>query len=183
MKMDDEKIVELYFARNEDAIRETDRSYGRELFAFSFRILANREDAEENLDDTYLSTWNAIPPTRPVNLAAFLHRICRNHALNRLERSKTAKRGAAVAELTAELANCIPGGDVEADVQARELGRLLTAFLKQLPGQERYIFVARCFYLDSPESIAKDLGCSAGRVRTILYRTRLHLKEFLARNE
>ena len=180
--MSDSDIIDLYFARDEDAIRFTDISYGKKLSAFACRILASPEDAEECRSDTYLSAWNSIPPERPRSLLSYLLKICRNHALDRLDHRKAKKRGAVVVELTEELANCIPGGSVEEEADAREIGRLLSAFLKGLPKEERYIMMARCFSLKTTAEIAGVLGCREGRVRTILYRTRKQLKSFLEEN-
>ena len=181
-QMEDEDIISLYFARDEDAIRYTDISYGRRLLNLAYRVLASHEDARECKSDTYLSAWNTIPPTRPLCLSSYLLKICRNHALDRLDRKRTKKRGAVLVELTAELANCIPGGSVEEEVDAREIGRLLSAFLKKLPEEERYIMMARCFSLKTTAEIASTLVCREGRVRTILYRTRKQLKNYLEVN-
>ena len=180
--MDDDEIIGMYFARDEEALRETDRVYGRDLLRLALRLLGNREDAEENRDDTYLTAWNTIPPVRPRSLAAFLYKICRNHALDRIDSRKTRKRSAVLVELTDELANCIPGGSVEEEIDAKETGRLLSAFLKRLSWEERYIMMARCFQMESIGSIAEVLGSSQGRVRTILYRTRKRLKQYLEEN-
>ena len=181
-RMTDEEIVGLYFARDEEAIRESDRAYGKTLYRLSMRILADREDSEENKDDTFLTAWRSIPPAKPVHLAAFLLKICRNHALDRLKRNRAGKRSAVLVELTDELADCLPGGNVEDAVDARELGRLLTVFLESLPKEERFIMTARCFRLQSFAEIAGVLSCSEGRVRTFLYRTRIKLKLYLEEN-
>ena len=181
-RITDEEIISLYFARDEEAIHESDRAYGKLLYRLSMSILADREDSEENKYDTYLTAWRSIPPARPVHLAAFLLKICRNHALDRLKRNRAGKRRAVLGELTDELADCIPGGDVEGVVDARELGRLLTVFLKNLPEEERFIMVSRCFRLQSFAEIAGVLSCSEGRIRTILYRTRLKLRQYLEDN-
>ena len=175
----DDEIVDLYFARDEEAIRESDYAYGKMIHKLSFRILANREDAEENKDDTYLTAWNAIPPVKPISLGAFLMKICRNHAIDRLNRKTAKKRSAILIELSDELADCIPGGNVEDIVEEKELGRLLSVFLESLPVEERYIMTSRCFFMKDTAEIASVLHCSQGRVRTILYRTRLNLRKYL----
>ena len=181
-RLSDDELVELYFAREEKALRETDRIYGRELFDLSYRILADREDAEENQSDTYLAAWRSMPPTRPYSLCAYLHRICRNLALKRIARKNRQKRSARIVELTDEIAGCLPGGNVEEEADTRELGRLLSAFLKTLEQEDRFILMARCFHMDSTTDIAAVLGCSEGSVRTRLYRTRLKLKKYLEKN-
>lgn len=175
----DDEIVELYFARDEEAIRESDYAYGKMVHKLSFRILANREDAEENKDDTYMTVWNTIPPVKPVSFCAFLLRICRNHAIDRLNRKTAKKRSAVLIQLSDELAECIPGGNVEDIVEEKELGRLLSVFLEDLPAEERYIMISRCFFMKGTADIASVLHCSQGRVRTILYRTRLKLRTYL----
>ena len=182
VRLEDDAIIGLYFSRDESAIQETDKAYGRELFQLSWRILSNWEDAEENRSDTYLSAWNAMPPARPRRLAAFLHRICRNHALNRLDRRKAKRRNVQVVELTKELSNCIPGGNVEEEVDARELGKVLSEFMRQLSEEELFILTTRCFYMERIREISRELGYSEGQVRTTLYRLRLKLKEYLEQN-
>ena len=173
------EIIELYFARDEAAISETDKCYGKALMLLSFRVLADREDSEENKSDTYFAAWRSIPPTRPRSLPAYLMKLCRNLALDRLDRHKARKRQAEVIALTDEMADCIPAGSVEAEVEARELGRTISRFIKGLSAQNRYILMARCFSMDSISEIASVLGCSEGKVRTDLYRLRMQLKDYL----
>lgn len=98
--MEDSKIIELFFARNEDAIRHTDNTYGRRLFTLAERIVRNDQDAEESVSDTYLRAWNTIPPQKPQYLFGYLAKICRNFALNRLDWRNAAKRKAEVVSLT-----------------------------------------------------------------------------------
>ncbi len=178
-RLTDEEIIDLYFDRDERAIRETDLSYGRELMHISYRILGNREDSEEICDDTYMAAWESIPPTRPLRFAAWLLKICRNRALDVLEKRRAVKRQAEIVELTAELEDCIPDKCVEEIVEAKEMGRLISIFLRRLTGEERFIIMRRCFRMDTTAEIAKALGCSEGKVRTSLWRTRKALKEYL----
>ena len=110
--MKDEAIIELYFARAEEAIRETELSYGQYCRSLAYGILRNHEDAEETVNDAYLKTWASIPPQRPANLKGFLGRITRQLSLNRLEKNTAAKRGGGTYALALdELAECIPGGN------------------------------------------------------------------------
>lgn len=106
--MEDAQIIALYWARNEDAIKETDAAYGRRLNTLARNILQSREDAEESVNDTYLRTWQSIPPQRPRYFFAFLATICRRRSLDRLDWSGAAKRKAEVVALTEEMENCIP---------------------------------------------------------------------------
>ena len=106
--MEDAKIVDLYFARNEDAICQTDAAYGRKLFCLADRILHDAQDSEESVSDTYMKTWETIPPHRPTYFYAYLAKICRNFSLGRLQWNSAAKRNAVCVTLTQELEQCIP---------------------------------------------------------------------------
>ena len=178
----DEEIIRLFFARDEEAIRRTDLYYGRELLLFARRFVESREDAEECRNDTYYSAWINIPPMKPVRYPAWLLKVCRNAALDRIRRASRKKRSARLVELSDELLECIPGTDVEHEVEERELTALITAFLKSLNPEDRYIMMARCFYMDTPEEIASVLKCSSQRVRVILHRIRRRLKQYLSEN-
>ena len=141
--MADTEIMELFWARNEDAIKETDAVYGRKLNTLAKNILQSREDAEESVSDTYMETWKTIPPHRPKYFFAFLASICRHLSLNRLDWNKAAKRKAEVVSLTEEMELCIPDTSHERVMQGKELGRILDAFLESLPKDSRMIFLRR----------------------------------------
>lgn len=173
--MEDEKILALYFARNEQAVRETDAAYGHRLFSLSNRILNNREDAEESVSDTYLETWKSIPPKRPRYFYAFLAAICRNLSLNRLDWRKAAKRNAEIVSLTQEMELCIPDSRREGQLDAQELRRILEGFLESLPKESRLIFLRRYLYVDTVAEIAARYGISESKVKTQLHRTRKKL--------
>ena len=146
--MEDSGILELYFLRNEQALRESDRKYGAYCGAIAYGILQNREDTEETVNDTWLSAWNAIPPRRPECLKGFLGRITRNGAIDRWRRRTAEKRGGEMVLALEELGECIPSGDnVEQQVQAAELGKVLEAFLQTLPEERRRMFLMRYWYL------------------------------------
>lgn len=179
--MNDEEILELYFSRNEDAIAETDAVYGRSLHTLARRILNDREDAEESVSDTYFKTWNAIPPQRPSHLYGFLAKICRFTAIDKLDWRCAAKRSADVVALTAEMETCIPDERRERQMEARELGRLLTEFLTGLPKDSRMIFLRRYWYVDTVAEIAQRYGITESKVKTQLHRTRNKLADFLMR--
>ena len=177
--MEDAKIVELFWARNEDAIKETDAVYGRRLNALARNILQSREDAEESVNDTYMETWKAIPPQRPRYFFAFLASICRHLSLTRLDWNMAAKRKAEVVSLTEEMEQCIPDASHERMLRGKELGRILDAFLESLPRESRIIFLRRYWYVDSISVIADRFGMKENTVKSILFRTREKLRKFL----
>ena len=139
--MDDNQIIALFFQRNEDAIRQTDSVYGSRLFRISQNILRCQEDAQECVSDTYLRAWNAIPPTRPNSLFAFLARVCRNLSLTRLDWAMASKRKAEIVALTQEMEQCIPDSRRDNSMEAKELGRLLNAFLETQSRENQMVFV------------------------------------------
>ena len=178
--MEDSGILELYFLRNEQAIQETERKYGAYCKTIAGRILKNREDTEETVNDTWLSAWNAIPPQKPNCLQGFLGRITRNGAIDRWRRRTAEKRGGEMELALEELGECIPSGDqVEREVEARELGRVLEQFLGTLPEEKRRMFLLRYWYLMPDREIAQRLGWTEGRVRTTLHRVRRQLMTYL----
>lgn len=179
--MDDAKIIALYIQRNEQAVKETDTAYGRKLFVLSNRILNNREDAQECVSDTYMETWRSIPPNRPKHFGGFLASICRNLSFNRLDWNLAAKRNAEVVSLTQEMECCIPDERQEAEMDRRELRRILEVFLDSLPIESRLIFLRRYLYVDTVEEIAARYGFSESKVKTQLHRTRNKLKACLAK--
>lgn len=177
--MDDTKILDLYWARNEIAIEETDKAYGRNLFCLSNRILLNQEDSEENVSDTYMKAWNAIPPCRPNQFLAFLSKICRHLALDRLDWQKAAKRNAEVISLTQEMQACIPDSSHDRYAEAREIAAAMESFLRALPKENRLVFLRRYLYVDTVSEIAKRYGISESKVKMQLHRTRAKLSEHL----
>ena len=152
--MEDAKIIELFFQRNEQAVKETDIAYGRKLYVLSNNILNNREDAEESVSDTYMETWKSIPPKRPKYFYAFLASICRNMSFNRLDWRLAAKRNAEVVSLTQELEMCIPDSRQDGEMDRRELRRVLETFLDSLSKESRLIFLRRYLYVDTVAEIA-----------------------------
>lgn len=179
--MEDEKIVDLYWARNEDAIRETDVKYGRFLHSVSYNILINHEDSLECVNDTYLKAWNSMPPNRPVKLNLYLSRIIRYTSIDRLRRRMGLKQKASEYSVAlAELDQYDSGRDVIGEkIDSEHLTALIEAFLSTLPNDTRNIFVGRYFFMDSVKEIAKITHCSVSKVKTSLYRTRMELKEYL----
>ena len=177
--MEDSKIIELFFARNEDAIRHTDDTYGRKLFALADNIVNDHQDAEESVNDTYLKAWDTIPPKRPVHFFAYLAKICRHFALGRLDWKKAAKRNAEVVSLTSEMELCIPDERRALQLEAKELGRLLDSFLRTLTPENRMVFMRRYWYVDTIAEIAMRYGISESAVNMRLNRTRAKLCTYL----
>ncbi len=178
--MDDRDIIALYFKRDENAIAETDRQYGKYCRTVAERILYSETDAEECVNDTYLRLWNTIPPTLPDSLRAYAGRITRNLALDRYRKSTAAKRGEPLLALD-ELAECLTDGQTpEQAAENAELSASLNRFVKALPQRERVLFVRRYFHLVSIEEMAKELLMTQSNVKVSLHRIRNKLKAHLA---
>ena len=173
--MNDQEIIALYFARDEQAIRETDARYGKTCMRVSMNILDSRPDAEECVNDTYLHTWNAIPPARPVSLCAFICRIVRNLSLNRLQELTAAKRSRDLTVSFEELEACIPMPDEESPALAEELA----AFLKTEGETDRALFVGRYWFACSVEELARRTGMTKRAVHMRIFRTRERLRAYL----
>lgn len=175
--MDDGKIIELYFSRDEGAIRATADKYGRLLTHISEGILASPPDAEECVNDTYLRAWESIPPTRPVSLSAYLARIVRNLSLNRY-RADRARRASTADVILDELSECLPApsGDPTEDLALRDA---LCRFVLSLPERDRIIFTRRYFYMSTVADIARELGMGQSSVKVILHRQRVRLRTYL----
>ena len=177
----DEKIIELYWDRDERAITETDRKYGRYLYAIAYNIIHDHPDCEECLNDTYLGTWNKIPPARPTVFQSFLSKIMRNIAIDRFRKNTAQKR--IPSEMTvslSELDECIAyDSDIEEDRLVRELAVMLNDFLSGLPKRRQFIFVCRYYYADSVAKIAQMLGLSEKTIRRDLALMKKDLKAFL----
>lgn len=179
--MDDAEIVALYFSRDERALRETAAKYGRYCYTIACNILAVPEDAEESVNDAYLGAWDAIPPHRPAVLSTFLGKLTRRAALKKWRARDAGKRGGGETALALdELGECVPaGGTVDEALTKRELARAINAFLDTLPPDERRVFVRRYWYLDSIKDIRKRFTFSESKVKSMLYRTREKLREYL----
>ena len=181
--MEDTKIIDLYFARDEQAIAETHRKYGAYCFSLANSILNDQQDAEEAVNDTYLKTWNAIPPKRPAVLRLFLAKITRNTAFTRWRKRSAEKRGGGeMALVMEELADCLaaPGG-VEDGLNAKELAAAIRSFLDTIPAREQDIFLRRYFYVEESSVIAQRYGMKPATVQRSLSRTRAKLKQYLIR--
>jgi RNA polymerase sigma-70 factor (ECF subfamily) len=179
--MDDRQIIELYWARSEHAIAETDLKYGKMCSRIAYNILENSQDTEECVNDTYLKVWSVIPPTRPVKLPAFLAKITRNLALHRYEKYTADKRGGGEATIALdELAECIPDpNSVENQIDNRLLVDKLNEFLEGIQPDARRIFLRRYWEVCSIREIAEIYGISESKVKVSLFRTRGKLRSFL----
>ncbi len=180
-KLEDEAILALYWERSEQAISATEVKYGKYCTCIAHNILDNSEDAKECVNDTWLRAWNAMPPGRPQRLAAFLGKITRNLAINRLERERAKKRGGGVMEvLVEELGECLPerraGVDPADNFALRDA---INRFLAVLPAENRKLFVRRYWYFSSIRDIAVDYGMGESKVKMALLRMRSELRRFL----
>lgn len=179
--MEDQKIVDLYWQRSDQAIAESDRKYGPYCGTIARNICGNFQDAEECVSDTWMSAWNQIPPKRPNILSAFFGTITRNFAINRVRSQMREKRGGGQTDLAlGELEACIPAPDnVEQEVEKKELMAAVRAFVAGLKENDRNLFLARYYYLAPVKDIAERLGCSESKVKTTLYRLRGKLQKYL----
>lgn len=179
--MEDNRILELFFARDEAALQLTREKYGRYLNGIAYAVLRDAGAAEECENDTYLRAWEQMPPERPQVLSAFLGTITRRLALDRYRHAHTAKRGGGVADLSlTELEECVPAGStVYDDMESRELAAVISAFLHTLPEETCAVFLRRYWYMDSISELAQRYNCSPGRIRILLMRTRQALRAHL----
>ncbi len=180
--MDDERIIELFFERSEQAISALSEKYGRLLMKVSMNALGTRRDAEECVNDAYLGCWNAIPPARPKPLVSFVCRIVRNISINRAASKGFRQWKSNYEGCLEELEYLIPGGnDVEQSMDEKQLSACIDEFLHKQNEISRMIFVRRFYFMDSCEDIAEASGLSSGAVRTRLSRVKADLKTFLER--
>lgn len=177
--MEDKQILELYWARAEAAITETQRKYGRYCHYIASRILGSDQDAQEVVNDTFLKAWNTIPPQRPDRLKAYVGRISRQLALNRYEARHAQKRGGQVELALEELAQCVSGADQGDMADELALRQALNQFVRSLPHRTRAIFLRRYWYASDISEIARDFAMSERNVAVLLHRTRKKLREFL----
>ena len=179
--MEDSAIIDLYWAREERALSETDTKYGGYCRSIAHNILKNREDSEECVSDTWLHAWNAMPPQRPGVLSAFLGRITRNLSFDRFKAARADKRGGgSLAASLDELAECIASrGGVDEAIDERELTRAIDAFLRTLPERECSLFLRRYWFVDGIDAIALRFSMKPNTVKSCLLRTREKLRRYL----
>lgn len=182
--MEDEKIIDLFFVRSEQAIRELDKKYGKVCHKLSYNIVNSRQDAEECVNDAYLGAWNAIPPANPHPLLTYICKIVRNISLKIYYRNEAAKRNSTYTIAMEEIEACIADPNtVEAEIEARELARIIESFLDTLTVENRVIFMRRYWFSDSCKDIAEFVGLSEKNISVRLTRIRQKMKSYLAERE
>ncbi|MGM9585070.1 MAG: RNA polymerase sigma factor [Faecousia sp.] len=179
--MDDERIVALYWERSEQAIAETQIKYDRYLQKIAQNILNNMEDSRESVNDTYLAAWNSMPPHRPGILSAYLAKLTRRISIDRFRYRTRGKRVASEYALSlSELSDCVSGGNTtEEIVNAKALADAIGVYLRLQSQEVQTAFLGRYYFLDPVKEIARYLGMSESKVKSLLYRTRIGLKEYL----
>lgn len=179
--MEDSEIIDLYWVRDQRAIGETAGKYGAFLRTVAWNILRSHGDAEECVNDTYLRTWNAIPPARPGAFRAWLGRITRNLSLDRWKRDRAQRRGGDdFSLLLGELDVCLPDADrAQRHLEDQEIADLISRFLRQQSAFNRRAFLRRYWYGESIEEIAAALDCGTSKVKSALFRTRSALRTCL----
>lgn len=177
--MDDRQIIDGLWARRETAVEALRAKFGKQLLQTAYNILGDRLDAEEAVSDTYLAVWNAIPPARPDPLAAFVYRTGRNTALKLLRHHSAQKRDGRYDVALEELAGILPAGTLEQQLQARELGRTINAFLGTLDSDSRRLFLRRYWFGDSIRDLSCYTGLSENLLSVRLHRLRSKLKDYL----
>ncbi len=180
--MEDSKIVQLYFDRDESAILHTQEKYGAYCTSIAKNILGCAEDAEECVNDTYIKAWNSIPPHRPGVLSTFLGKITRNLSFNRYKQNTAQKRGGSdIPVILDELEECVASttNGVENETDYKELVKTIDDFLSSLSQEKRNIFVCRYWYNESVSKIAKEYGMKENAVSMTLHRLRAKLKDAL----
>jgi RNA polymerase sigma factor (sigma-70 family) len=179
--MDDTRIVQLYWDRDEQAVPATADKYGAYCTSIAKNILGNHEDAEECVNDTYLNAWDSMPPHRPSILSTFLGKIVRNLSFNRYKHNTADKRGGGeVPVVLDELSDMVSGkDDVEQEIDHKELITTIDTFLGTLPAEKRAVFVRRYWYFDSISAIASRFGITENHVSVTLNRIRSKLHKYL----
>lgn len=174
--MEDREIIEGLFRREPSALAELQKAYGPRLQALAGRFLPSREDAEEAVNDAWFRAWNTIPPQKPNHLFAYVARLCRYAALEKVDWLTAGKRSAPVVELTEELCQCLPDPGSEREWEARALGEAINGFLERQDKEKRVIFLRRYWYGDSVREIAARCGVGESKVKTALFRLRRELR-------
>ena len=179
--MRDDDIVALYWQRDENAIRETQRKYGRYLNKITYNVLADLGDCEEVVNDTCLKAWNSMPPHRPAVLRTYLGKIARQLSIDRFRtRNREKRQGSEYSLSLSELEECAVRGDATRQtVDAHLLAEAVSSYLKTLPVQARHAFVGRYYYMDPLKEVAAYCGMSESKAKSLLYRTRQGLKAYL----
>lgn len=181
----EKEIIELYLTRNEEAIQRTQETYGTYCHTIAYRILRDESDVAECINDTWYHAWNAIPPTIPASLKAYLAKITRNLSLNRYRSIHQKKRQAdRVTMCIDELQECIPDhNSPEVIFEKNHLVGIINDYLKGLSKEERIMFVRRYFYMDTVPEVASYLNCSQSKVKITMFRCRKKLQQVLIKED
>ena len=178
--MDDKQIIELYFERNEQAVRETEKKYGRFCHCIAMNVLGIHEDAEECVNDTYYSVWKQIPPTIPEIFKVYLGRITRNLSNSRFRAMRAKKRYSSMEIMLSELSDCVPSSvNVEQSIEVMQLSEYISQWLDDLSEEDRALFVRRYWFGDEVQELAKKRGISAAKMAQRMLRLRKSLKAAL----
>lgn len=179
--MEDSQIVELYWKREEAAIRETESKYGKYLTVIAYHVLADFEDSKEAVNDTYLKAWNSMPDHRPGILSAYLGKIVRRLSIDSYRKKTSRKRGGSEYALSlSELNECVTAGrSPEQEAEFQLLAGSISTYLRSLPEEVCNVFICRYFFLDSIKEIAGCFHATESKIKSMLHRTRLGLKEYL----
>jgi len=179
--MEDEKIVSLYWDRDERAIRETEEKYDRYLTKIAQNILNNYEDSRESVNDTYLAAWNSMPPHRPSVLSTYLAKLTRRISIDIFRgRTRVKRQGSEYALSLQELGDCVSGGNTTEEIlNVKLLADAIGIYLRTLSPEARNLFIGRYYYLDSLKEAAAYCGMTESKAKSLLHRTRLGLKEHL----
>lgn len=181
--MEDSQIVALYWDRNETAIDHTDKKYGRYLAKIAYNILADREDSQESVNDTYLAAWESMPPHKPNALSTYLGKLTRRISIDLFRKKSSQKRGGGEYALSLqELEDSISGGDTtQQAVELQQLSQAIESYLRSIGEEARNVFIGRYYYLDPVKTIAGYCHISESKVKILLHRTRQGLWEYLQR--
>lgn len=177
--MEDQKIVALYWDRNDKALTETKKKYGTYCHSVAYRILRSDEDAEECVNDTYLRAWDAMPPHRPERLSTFLGKITRNLALNRYWQNRAEKRLGEVDLILDEMGELLPDSGEMPLSDEVALREAINGFVGSLPVKKRKMFVQRYFYCCSIRTVARECGMTENATKVSLHRTREEFRAYL----
>lgn len=179
--MDDIEIVGLYWQRDENAIACTDKKYRHYLHTIAYNILANKEDSQESVNDTYLAAWNSIPPHKPQALSTYLGKLTRRISIDMFRKRNAGKRGGSEYALSLEeLSECVSAGDTTVqELDCQILADAIAAYLKNLSQEARTVFLGKYYYLDPVAKIAGYCRISQSKVKILLYRTRQGLGQYL----
>lgn len=176
--MEDLEIIDLFLARDEDAVTKVREKYGRLCYSVAFNILNNAEDAEECVNDVYKNLWDSIPPA-PRDLKAFICRVAKNLSITRLKYNSAQKRISYYKVSLSELEETLTNDNMEDKAEGREIGEAISKFLRSQAPDQRNVFIRRYWFMDSVKDIAARYSFSVGKVKSMLFHTRNRLKKFL----